>query len=180
MPPLVSGDCDFYSQCIEEVKTCGLDGYAIGYGERYCERFNSRDNFSPNGRRWRDATLVCLQEELVQTSVDLLSDNDISCEGITDLAFDSHPYCYTQPGYSVCSLGIRDLLIIKRVIDTKDFLSRRGLRQLASVANTCLFGIRMESFAKERSFRSLQAESDIQQRIIFWQDLLNETHEIAM
>ena len=32
------GNCDFY-RCEEAVFPCGNDGYALGYGYRYCHRF---------------------------------------------------------------------------------------------------------------------------------------------
>lgn len=35
----VSGNCDFYSQCVEKRVPCGPDGYALGYGGKYCIKF---------------------------------------------------------------------------------------------------------------------------------------------
>ena len=32
------GNCDFY-KCTEAAFPCGSDGYALGYGYRYCDRF---------------------------------------------------------------------------------------------------------------------------------------------
>ena len=34
-----SANCSFYDVCIEAVTPCGSDGYAEGYGEKYCVRF---------------------------------------------------------------------------------------------------------------------------------------------
>ena len=34
-----SGNCSFYNVCIEAVVPCGPNGYAQGYGGKYCERF---------------------------------------------------------------------------------------------------------------------------------------------
>ena len=33
------GDCEFYNQCVEKTVPCGNEGYAVGYGYRYCNRF---------------------------------------------------------------------------------------------------------------------------------------------
>lgn len=34
------GDCDFYDDCIEKwTQTCGVSGYALGYGGKYCRKF---------------------------------------------------------------------------------------------------------------------------------------------
>ena len=35
------GDCNFYDICIEKwTRTCGSRGYALGYGAKYCRKFN--------------------------------------------------------------------------------------------------------------------------------------------
>ena len=38
-----SGDCRFYSSCMEERIPCGDSGYALNYGKRYCEAFEQCD-----------------------------------------------------------------------------------------------------------------------------------------
>ena len=44
-----SGDCTFYSSCVEDQIPCGDLGYALNYGKRYCEAFAAhRDNFNDN------------------------------------------------------------------------------------------------------------------------------------
>ena len=35
-----SANCSFYDVCIEDVMPCGSSGYAKGYGEKYCQRFD--------------------------------------------------------------------------------------------------------------------------------------------
>lgn len=35
----VSGNCNFYSQCVEKRVPCGPNGYALGYGGKYCVKF---------------------------------------------------------------------------------------------------------------------------------------------
>ncbi|NRA67388.1 MAG: hypothetical protein HRU19_23090 [Pseudobacteriovorax sp.] len=178
-PPLGTGTCDFYSDCLEDAKSCGSEGYAIGYGERYCERFSSRTDFSLKGSEWRDATLVCLQKSLVETSQNLRLGIDISCETITDTAFDSHPACYTQVGKSVCDLGLSDLSVIYDVIDAGDVLSLRGLRQAVAVADTCIFGLSVERYAQSRSLRRFNTDPDfdVEARLEFWRRLKKEAIE---
>ncbi len=63
----VKPNCDFYSKCMEATCKCGFaaDGYALSYGLKYCRRFLNDANLSPQGEKWRDATLRCLQETLV-------------------------------------------------------------------------------------------------------------------
>lgn len=46
-----AGNCTFYNICIEDVQKCGQSGYALGYGYKYCRRFNESkyvDNFDDN------------------------------------------------------------------------------------------------------------------------------------
>ena len=40
------GNCKFYN-CVDSMVPCGDDGYAIGYGYRYCSRFTEHyDKFT--------------------------------------------------------------------------------------------------------------------------------------
>ena len=31
-----TGNCDFYTQCVEPRFQCGTNGYPLAYGDRYC------------------------------------------------------------------------------------------------------------------------------------------------
>src|SRR5690349_5445139 len=44
---------------------CGPDGYLLGYGTKYSQRFynHTRPQMSARGQRWIDDVLVCLQRE---------------------------------------------------------------------------------------------------------------------
>ena len=135
----VPGTCNFYSSCLEKAKTCGPNGYALGYGAKYCARFSAEDRFSPDGTFWRDITLVCLQRSLVDF-VDPKVAAVTTCDELSDEAFDSHPVCYTQPEMSVCDLPLSDWNLIRKTVDAGDILSRPGVRQVASILRRCLFG----------------------------------------
>ena len=54
---IANHEATFY-QCAEQTLTCGPDGYLIGYGARYAERFyrHTRPWMSSAGKRWLDAT----------------------------------------------------------------------------------------------------------------------------
>ena len=46
-----SGNCAFYSDCVEKRVPCGPNGYALGYGKKYCVRFGENiDCFHPDVR----------------------------------------------------------------------------------------------------------------------------------
>ncbi len=170
----VERTCAFYSACLEQAHSCGEPGYAIGYGEKYCSRYDVDQTFSPEGLVWRDAVLHCLQEALVP---ELAIASKTTCDALTTFAFDSHPGCYTASP-SICFLPPSDVLNVVSVIDGKDLLSLRSAKQMASVAATCVEQIGWSIFSlKQRreadaivppSARSLET---LNERLAFWQDL---------
>ncbi|WP_394822603.1 hypothetical protein [Pendulispora albinea] len=126
-------DCAFYA-CLEAAHPCGSDGYALGYGAKYCARFMGQTKLSERGNAWRNATMACLQSALVPIA-DLAG--AVSCRTVTDSAFASHARCYTQPGHSICALPMDDIWTILRTLDA-DALSLRAANQIRSVLSTCL------------------------------------------
>jgi len=135
-PNAIAGHEATFYRCAEETLSCGPDGYLIGYGARYAERFyrHTRRWMSPVGQRWLDATLVCLQVALRERI-----DAATSCLDVRTLAFDSHPECYVDAGF--CQLPLSDWFAVAATIDGGDWLSRDALRQLTATAHACLFGI---------------------------------------
>ena len=48
-----AGNCDFYTQCVEPKFQCGSSGYPLGYGNRYCRKFDQESScFTPNVSRY--------------------------------------------------------------------------------------------------------------------------------
>ena len=130
----VERTCAFYSACLEAEQPCGESGYAIGYGEKYCGRFDVDMTFSAEGQIWRNNVLHCLQEALVTI---LPKAPTMTCDAITDFAFDSHPACYTGSP-SFCFLPPSDIANVLSTIDGKDLLSLRSIDQMESVAEICV------------------------------------------
>jgi hypothetical protein len=129
--------CDFYQDTLEARAPCGAAGYAAGYGGPYCRRFLSRiGSFSPRGARWMRGALVCLQDYL--RGVLERPGGPPDCGEMHQLAFDSHPACYTESEVSFCDLTPRDYLEVGRIIALRDQLSPEGRRQILGVARTCL------------------------------------------
>ena len=138
-------DCSFYPDCLEGAVKCGADGYALGYGGKYCNRF--KDNisyFSADGQRWIHGTLKCLKNHLVKVAS---GSGPKDCKGIMDLAFDSHVPCYVDNGF--CSLAFHwtnpaeefhFLRALMRVYDVKDFASLMAIKQVGGVLKSCTFG----------------------------------------
>jgi hypothetical protein len=131
-PGAIAGhEADFY-RCAEETASCGDDGYLLGYGARYAERFyrRTRPLMSARGKQFIDATLVCLQTTLRDEI-----DAGTSCDDIHALAYDSHPDCYVASGF--CDLTWRDWLAVASTIDGHDWLSRDALRQVQATMRAC-------------------------------------------
>ncbi len=145
-----SVDCDFYPSCLEERFQCGPEGYPIDYGQKYCERFMtlntpysiSSSKLSEEGIQWRNATLICLQKDLVAPL--RKGPENLSCDELQTLAFDSHPGCYTQPGQSICALPISDWRVIASVVDFGDYATFNSLRQVKEVLLTCATSLHFE------------------------------------
>lgn len=139
--PIVA-DCNFYSQCLEDKFNCGSEGYPLGYGAKYCERFSSMGTnqafknlkFTSKGLKWRDRTLRCLQEDLI-----IKFESLNTCSEIKSQAFESHASCYTQSDASLCDLGPSDLESVISIVDAIDaFGSYGGVKQLVQVGTTCI------------------------------------------
>ncbi len=130
-------DCSFYRKCLQPKFNCDASEYPIGYGEKYCNKFNGLGmlDLSDYGILWRDETLTCLQSALVPSIA--MNSTINTCNQLTELAFDSHPSCYTNNYMSICELPISDWTTIGTVVDAADLASLRSLKQIASVIKTC-------------------------------------------
>lgn len=132
-PAAIAGHEATFYRCAEQTLRCGPDGYLIGYGARYAERFYRRTRpwMSPAGQRWLDTTLVCLQATLRERI-----DASTSCDDVRTRAFDSHPECYVEAGF--CALPLSDWFAVAVSIDGRDWLSADAQRQVTATARACL------------------------------------------
>ena len=120
------GNCNFYSECVESRIPCGEGGYTLGYGYKYCNRFDQHRNRFNNevskliffalchcstakpqfqGRQWIDGVRPCLMEEIQQSDVyttPSIAAASTACDNLRILAFNSHPTCYVTHGF--CSI----------------------------------------------------------------------------
>ena len=169
----VERTCAFYAACLEAEKPCGPAGYALGYGEKYCARFDVDGTFSPAGIAWRNAVLHCLQDALVP---ELPIAPSMTCDAITTFAFDSHPACYTAEP-SICFLPFADITNVLGTIDGTDLLSLRSAKQIATVAATCVGQLAgaIDSFdvldARARIPVEIRDRAALGDHLAFWQDV---------
>jgi hypothetical protein len=130
--------CGVYEGCFMKYCNCAgnPDEYFETYGLKYCRAFLANANFSEQGQKWRDATLVCLQEAIVP-KLDISPTPKCDCKAMRAFAYASHVACYTQAGKSICELPMSDVHQIYKTISIPDMLSGDGRRQMREVAGIC-------------------------------------------
>jgi len=130
--------CTVYESCFSKYCPCNGDPneYFESYGGKYCKRFLEEVEFSPSGKKWRDSTLICLQEVIVP-KLNISENPTCDCAEMKKFAFDSHVACYTQPETSMCNLPITDLNKIRKLIENSDLFSSDGWQQMKQVAKIC-------------------------------------------
>lgn len=132
--------CVVYAACFERYCPCERTefGYFLRYGKKYCDRFLERSDWSEKGKKWRDATLICLQERIVP-KLEISARPTCDCRAMKNFAFQTHVECYTQAEASVCSLEESDYLKIYKILDVKDDLlgDSYGRRQMREVLKIC-------------------------------------------
>jgi hypothetical protein len=143
-------DCTFYPSCIEHNVPCGPGGYALGFGEKYCNKFKAAQ-LSPAGAAWTSSVMLCLEKALVTYAAP--AKKSASCEQIAQAAFDSHPACYTQPNASICFLPPPDVVAVFDTIGTDELFTARTRAQIQAVIETCALQV------AERGLTSLNEEN---------------------
>jgi hypothetical protein len=173
--PLTSGatcdapqprDCSFYTQCLEPHVPCGPSGYALGFGDKYCNAFKQAD-LSPRGEAWVDSTMLCLEKQLVPYATS--PGPAATCDQITEAAFASHAGCYTALPASICFLPPPDVLAVLRTIGADEIFTARTRTQVQSVAGTC--AIQVGEKLTHAAFDPRVATAELAQQIALWQEL---------
>lgn len=132
------GDCDFYA-CFENRRNCGLKGYMLGYGRKYCNRFGQHyNNFNDAGRKWIDCARKCLTTALIG-SYQTNTPSGYGCDNITSLAFHTHVDCYHDCGF--CHVWNTNKLALLSVYELGDFLAQRAITQVLEVAKKCFIDV---------------------------------------
>lgn len=111
--------CTFYANCLESRYHCGPDGYPIGYGQHYCEKFsNNTELFNERAQQWIIDTMHCLQLVLVP---DAINATPTTCAALTHQALASHAECYTKNGF--CTLGVDAWEAVLAIVDVRALFS---------------------------------------------------------
>lgn len=150
--------CSYYRECLEASIPCETTdfGYAIRYGEKYCNRFEQvRSDMTSAGKTWLDSTMYCLQEAITlwdgrtttQAYYKLLPAGtkveapSLSCKSIRNVEFTTHPQCYLGgpskfsgvSHASVCTLDWWDTFHIFRAAELQDTFDKEGIEQMLVV-----------------------------------------------
>jgi hypothetical protein len=180
--PALNFSCDYYRECLEPQFSCGLSGYPLGYGEKYCNKFYEKNelvsnkNLSPKGEIWRDATGKCLQVELQKK---VIKNELFSCDQLTKFAFATHPKCYTQEEASICDLPVNDWKIIANIPERFDLLSKDGRTQMKIVLAICSKSILLKISKIEKN-RIVKNERAISNQEIELKNKFNVINEILI
>ncbi|KAG5634686.1 hypothetical protein H0H81_001098 [Sphagnurus paluster] len=106
--------CAFYSECVEAKYNCGPQGYPLGYGGHFCEKFGAnRQKLSAKGQAWMVDTMQCLQRELIPEATGTAA--SATCASIQKKAFLSHARCYVDSG--LCKLPPTDWVSIVQIVE---------------------------------------------------------------
>ena len=126
----LTSDCEFYS-CAEKQKHCGKKSYLIGFGHKYCNKFEKRKyKFSSEGKRWIEEVKRCLIRKLDNV------ENQLSCKRFKKIAIKHHVPCYINSGY--CALSKKDKKsVIKNILGSlwRPSLIKAGLKILSICKN---------------------------------------------
>ncbi|PPQ79092.1 hypothetical protein CVT26_004052 [Gymnopilus dilepis] len=134
------GHCEFYRACLESKFHCGPDGYPLGYGEKFCQKFQAdQAELSTAGREWMLDTMQCLQRALVpEAESPTGADQAKSCDDLKEKAFASHAPCYIDNG--LCTLSPVDWEHIVAIIGLQTLLgSWDALKETLEAAEGCLY-----------------------------------------
>ncbi|KND04330.1 uncharacterized protein SPPG_00060 [Spizellomyces punctatus DAOM BR117] len=130
--------CTFYASCLEVAIPCGPDGYALGYGNKFCSKFQaSADKFTDAGEQWMYNVMSCLQHSLVPKlpNNSTNSPKPMSCSELKSFAYGTHPNCYLSAG--VCTLAPKDWIVLLEVIGIQELFTIETIEQALAVAKGC-------------------------------------------
>jgi hypothetical protein len=123
-----------YYVCLDEaLGGCGEDGYPLGYGARYAERYllEVRPEVSPAAQAFLDEVSVCLQQRMAAFVTD-----ETTCAQVWEHGFSTHPDCYVDSGF--CAVDLDSQVAIADAVDPADRQLPEQQEQVLEVARRCV------------------------------------------
>jgi len=116
-------------------KGCGEQGYPLGYGLKYAERFmwEIYPDVSEAGQVFLSRNLVCLQ-----TAFKDGVDGAMSCDEVSKAGFAAHPGCYLDSG--ICDLPFADKAPIFLAVDAQDLAHPAQAGAIERIIEACAAG----------------------------------------
>lgn len=135
----VRNTCTFYADCLESIYDCGPEGYPLGYGQHFCQKFKSeKSRFTTNGQKWLSNTMLCLQRAMIPEVTSPITTTGVrTCEQLKDAALSKHAKCYVECG--LCQLSPMDWWVIVSTVGIKPIISSfEGIGQTVEAASLCV------------------------------------------
>ena len=127
--------CAFYANCLESRYHCGPDGFPIGYGQYYCQKFSDdRGMFDAQGQQWLIDVMHCLQLALVGDAVDNTPPS-LTCKALEAEAFAAHPGCYIDNGF--CALSVGDWATLLEIVGVTTLSNWDAFKAAVETAADC-------------------------------------------
>jgi hypothetical protein len=116
---------------------CGRQGYLIGFGKKYCDRFSANlHGFTPAGINWVTCVRQCLIDRLTPYYDKYpYSEFHTSCAALEQTAYDSHVDCYIDCGF--CNICTNNKWVLWKAFDIGDFLSIVAWEQIREILKRC-------------------------------------------
>src|SRR5271170_6267607 len=132
--------CTFYTDCLEPIYHCGPNGYPLGYGQYFCQKFSiETSRFSTKGQQWLANTMLCLQRSLIPETIaaPIATTGGRTCDQLKDVALSKHAGCYVECG--LCQLNPLDWWVIVSTVGIKSVISSfEGVGQAVEAASLCV------------------------------------------
>uniref|UniRef100_A0A914KXZ3 Uncharacterized protein n=1 Tax=Meloidogyne incognita TaxID=6306 RepID=A0A914KXZ3_MELIC len=121
--------CNDYLKFEDKAK-CGNNGYLIGYGLKYCNKFyQNYDSFNDHGKEFIKCVGPCLAEKM-RINIEKYKEN---CDLLRNFAFDSHTPCYLKCNFTKFNVWFKNADVFVKVIDLKDLFSSETFRQMKNI-----------------------------------------------
>jgi hypothetical protein len=129
------GTCDFYL-CQEQKYPCGLDGYNLHFGYKYCSdsKFGLLQKMKTReGQNWTRSVYTCLQKRSLENSEKIL-ESENKCRDLQQASYNSHVDCYFEAGF--CDLKLTEKEKIFNLIK-KEIFSSQSIKQGLDLLKRC-------------------------------------------
>jgi len=133
------GDCGWYIGCLQNRFKCQYDDYPLGYGLRYCRKFNNHyQEFDEDGKKFVTLVTRCLQSQLIP----YWTQGNLTCQELQEIAFKTHPYCYLNVSPNFCDIALNNIITLLKIYDIGDLISWEAIKQEIEILDRCALDVK--------------------------------------